>query len=225
MRNLSIIFIFMFCASSGFAQRVDISEAARSMNNGTYNSFLFELPDVVKKEAEDNWKDFMGDFKAKTKYDRKNKIWFSDDAQMPRLSDNTVDVYARIIEDSNPKRQTTVIVWFDLGGAYLSSETDKTKGAYAHEILLEYGMTTSKHHAEAIVKDQEKELDDLERDLKKLRSDNADYRKSIEKAKETILEMEKKIEINEQDQGKKEEEIGQQKEAVAGAKEYAKKFN
>lgn len=32
-----------------------------------------ELPDVDKKEAEDNWKDFMGDFKAKTKYDRKTR--------------------------------------------------------------------------------------------------------------------------------------------------------
>lgn len=225
MKNVFAILIFSLALNWSFAQKVDISEAARAMNSGTYNSFLFELPDVSKKEAEDDWKKFMGDFKAKTKYDRKSKLWFTDDAKMPRLSDNTVDVYARIIEDSHPNKRTSVIVWFDLGGAYVNSEMDSAKGIYAHEILAEYGMITSKHHAESIVKAEEKTLSKFEGDLKKLEKDNDDYYKAIEKAKETIAKMEKNIQINELDRKNKADEIEEQKGVVFEAKDNLKKFN
>ena len=225
VKKLTAIYFFVLIATTTFAQGIEISEAARSMNSGTYNSFLFELPDVTKKEAEADWKKFMSDFKAKTKYDRKTELWFADDAKMPRLSDNTIDVYASIIEDSNPKKGTTIIVWFDLGGAFVSSASSTEQGDYALDILSDYGMLTSKHHAEAIVKAEEKILSKLEGDLKKLRKDNDAYHKAIEKAKDTIAKMEKNIEINEQDQKTKEKEIDGQKKVVVGAKENVKQFN
>ena len=225
MKNSIAFLAFILFALPMFAQSIDIDEASRAMNNGTYNSFLFELPDVSEKEAEDDWKAFMKDFKAKTKYDRKSKLWLAEEAQMPRLSDNPVSVYARILEDSNPNKRTSVIVWFDLGESYASSELDEKKGAYAKEILIEYGITASKHHAEAIVKTEEKTLDKLEGDLKKLRNDNDDYHKAIEKAKDTIAKMEKNIEINEQDQKNKEKDIDNQKKVVVEAKDHARKFN
>lgn len=225
MKSILTLLIFMAYTMTSFAQHIDISEAARAKDNGTYNSFLFELPDVSIKETESDWKDFMRSFKAKTKYNRKAKIWTTENARIPRLSDVPVNIFAKVIEDSNPNKRTSVIVWFDLGDNYLNTETDSLKGAYAYEILTEYALTTSKHHAQEIVKEQEKMLKNLEGDLNKLEKDNKNYHKDIDKAKESISKNEKNIEINELDQKNKAKEIEAQKVAVASAKNKVSEFN
>lgn len=225
MKNLIVIVVLNFITFFAFGQAIEISEAARAKDNGTYNSYLFELPDVSKKQAESDWKDFMKNFKAKSKSSRKTKIWTSEKAKMPRLSDGTVNVYAKIIEDSNPNKRTSVIVWFDLGDSYVNTEMDSMKSAYAHEILTEYALLTSKHHAQDIVKQEENRLKDLEKDLNKLEKDNKEYHKDIDKAKESIAKNEKNIEVNELDQKNKTKEIEAQKAAVEAAKEEVKKFN
>lgn len=225
MKNLIAILILTLATNFTFAQNIEISEAARAKDNGTYNSYLFELPDVSKKQAEDDWKDFMKNYKGKTKYSRKAKLWNSTGSKMPRLSDGTVNVSAKIIEDNNPNKRTSVIVWFDLGDSYVNGEMDKAKSDYAHEILTEYALTTSKHHAQEIVKEEEKRLKDLEKDLNKLEKDNKDYHNDIDKAKEGIAKNEKNIEVNELDQKNKQKEIEAQKAALDTAKEEVKKFN
>lgn len=225
MKNVIAILFLALTTNFAFAQNIEISEAARAKDNGTYNSYLFELPDVSKKGAESDWKDFMKNFKGKTKYSRKTKLWNSTGAKMPRLSDGTVNVSAKIIEDNNPNKRTSVIVWFDLGDSYVNGEMDSIKSAYAHEILTEYALTTSKHHAQEIVKDEEKRLKNLEKDLSKLEKNNKDYHKDIDKAKESIAKNEKNIEINILDQQNKNKEIEAQKVAVETAKEEVKKFN
>lgn len=224
MKKLLTLSIFSMLISALFSQGLDISEAARTMQNGTYNSYLFELPDVGKNQAEEDWKKFMSQFKAKTKFNKKSGLWFSDNAKMPRLSDNTVDVYARIIEDSNPKKQTSVVVWFDLGGAYVNTATHRTEASYSHAILEEYAMQTSKHHAEAITKAEEEKLKDLEKEMKKLLKDNDNYHEQIDEAKALIETMEKNIEKNEEDKKAKASEIEAQKTAVAEAKANEGKF-
>lgn len=224
MKNWIVFLAFILSAPFLFAQQIEISEAPRAKDNGTYNSFLFELPDVGKDEAESDWKKFISDFKGKAKYDRKKKMYVAESATMPRLSSGAVGVFAKIIEDKNPDKRTTIIVWFESGGSFIDSETDSLAGAYAHEILTEYAMTTSKHHAQSVVVAEEKRLTELERDLKRLRKDNSDYHKDISKAKESIAKNEKNIEINELDQEKKRAEITAQKEAIKVAKENVTQF-
>ncbi len=225
MKKLTFLLYFCFLFTWAFAQNIEISEAPRSNNNGTNNSYLFVLDDVSKKEADAEWKKFIGDFKAKSNYDKKIKTWFSDDVLIPRLSNNTIDITAKIIEEGTVDKQTTVMVWFDLGGAYINSEADSANSQKAQALLTEYAMTTSKNHAEAVVKEEEEALEDLAKDLKKLQNDNANYRKEIEKAKATIAKNEKNIEVNELDQTNKEAAIEEQKENVVDAKEHSKKFN
>ena len=48
------------------------------------------------------------------------------------MSRNTVDVYA-LIEGRGPDAE--LVVWFDLGGAFLSSEMHPTRFPYADKIL------------------------------------------------------------------------------------------
>lgn len=180
---------------------------------------------MSKDAAVKDWEKFIGQFKGKTKYNRKTKLYFTDNAKIPQLSNTTVDVYARILEDKNPNKRTSVIVWFDMGDSYVNSESDSVKGQYTHDILTEYGMLTSKHHAIEVQNMEEKKLADLEKELKKLKNDNKDYRKEIEKAKESIAKNEKNIEINELDQTNKEKAIEMQKASLEEAKKNVRKFN
>lgn len=225
MKSLIVILVFFLTITFAFAQHIEISEAARAKDNGTFNSYLFELPDVSKKEAESDWKDFIKAFKSKAKYNRKSNIWTAENAKMPRLSETTLNVYTKIIEDSNPNKKTSVIVWFNVGDGYINAKADNVKSAYAHEILTEYALTTSKHHAQEIVKDEENQLKKMEKDLEKLKKDNTNYYKNIDKAKEDISKNEKNIEVNELDQRNKEKEIEAQRSSLGMAKENVKKFN
>lgn len=225
MKNLIAFLTFNLITFLAFAQTIEISEAARAKDNGTYNSYLFELPDVSDREAEDDWKNLMKDYDSKAKYTRREKIWTAENAKLPGLSDGTVTVYARIIEDSNPNKRTSVIVWFDLGDGYVNTESDTAKSDYAKQFLTEYAVTTSKHHAQAIVAEEEKQLQGLEKDLNKLERNNSGYHKDIDKAKESIAKNEKNIEVNELDQKNKAKEIAAQKTALVLAKANEKKFN
>lgn len=226
MKILITTIVFSLIFSWSFAQQIEISEAPRAKEGGTFNSYLFELPDVSKKEAIDNWQKFIGNFKGgKTKYNKRSKLYFSANAKMPRFSDSTVDVYAKIIEDNNPNKRTTVIIWFDLGDSYVSMDADSLKGKYAIEVLAEYAMLTSKYHAQEIVKEEEKRLAELKKDLQKLEKDNKNYYQEIEKAKESIAKNEKNVEVNELDQKNKTQELKEQIKAVENAKENVKQFN
>lgn len=207
-----------------FGQEFYIDESPRTHKGGTYYSFMFELPDVSKTEADEEWKKFINAYKGKSKYDKKNKTWFTDNAKMPKLSTTSVDVYAKIIEDSNPNRKTSVIVWFDLGGAYINAVSHPNEAVFAREILTEYAMTTSRHHADGIVKAQEKELAEMEDQLKTLVKDNAAYRKEIEKAHTLIAKRTKEIEINDLDQRDMEKAIQEQKEKLIESRKTVKRL-
>jgi len=168
MKNLIIIIVFVCTNSMSFGQSFEISEAPRTKNNGTYNSFFFELPDVDKDQVKKDWEKFMKSYKGKTKYNRKAKLFITEKAKIAQLSDVPVIVYTKILEDKNPDKQISLIVWFDLGDTYVDSKTDEIKGSYVHQILTEYAMSTSKTFAESIVKEEEKRLSKMEKDLKKL---------------------------------------------------------
>lgn len=226
MKNLTLIIVLFLTSHFVFAQQIELSEAPRAKENGTYNSFLFELPDVDQDEASNDWEKFMKNYKGKTKYNRKTKLYVTEEAKMSGLSRSPVTVYARILEDKNPNKRTSVIVWFDAGGdSYVNSEMDSGKGKYAKELLTEYGLLVSKHHAQSIVEAEERRLKDLEKDMDRLKRDNTDYHKEIDKSKENIAKNEKNVEVNELDQQNKATEIKVQKEMLELAKENVKKFN
>lgn len=224
MKKLLLLPLLLFFCAPFFGQSIDLSEAARTKQGGTYNSFLFELPDVSKGEAEADWKKYMGKFKANPKFDKKAGLWVVNDATMSGLSKNTVDVYARIIEDTNPQKQTSIVVWFDLGGAYVNSQTHPIETDYCRSIMTDYAKKTSQHHAESVTKAEGKQLKDLESALKKLQKDQTEYYKEIEKAKALITEMEEAIKQNEIDQKTRETDIEAQKQTVSDARMNEARF-
>ncbi|MFT4535480.1 MAG: hypothetical protein ACI9P5_002849 [Saprospiraceae bacterium] len=221
MKNLLIVFVFMISAFSINAQ-VEVSEGSKSMVEGTYNAYSVTLENVEEDEAEDMWKEFMKEFKAKVKKDKKAKIHFSDNVQMPTISANPVDVYASF--SGGKGMSTTVSVWFDTGSGYVNSIDMAAQSETANGLIAEYGTKVMRKHCEEMQKQEEKMLKDYIGEAKKLEDKNKDLREDIAKAKENILKWEKELDQNEDDIKKKSKDIEKQEEAVSEAKVTTRKY-
>jgi len=204
------------------ASEAKVMEGSKIMSQGANNALTIELLDTDEKTAEKVWKNFMKDYKAKPKRDRKTNEYLSDDAEIDNISSNTVDVYATFDETGST---TTATVWFDLGGAYLDSDTHAESFSAAEQLLREFVQEVNLVHAEDALKDQEKALKDLEKEMEKLEKEKDDYQKEIEEAKKLIAEMEKNIELNLEEQAKKQKEIETQENIVNSAKKNVKQYN
>lgn len=194
--------------------QVIVQEGIKQMSKGDQNCFYIDLPSDNTKLAMDVWKDFMKDYKSgKTKTDRKTKEIFTDNAVVKEMSDNTVDVYARI-------DGSTLTAWFDLGGAYLSSAQHPKRYPTVEKMLNSYYFKFSKEIAKADLERRESELKSLEKELKKLEDQQKDLHETIEKAKETIAKAEADIDANREMQGSKKTEIEIKAAEVNAAKKH-----
>lgn len=221
MKNLLIVTVLMISAFSMHAQ-VKVSEGSKSMVEGTYNAYSVTLVNVEQDEAEDMWKDFMKEFKAKVKKDKKAKIHFSNNVQMPTISSNPVDIYANF--SAGKDFSTTVSVWFDTGSGYVNSIDMAAQSETANGLIAEYGTKVMRKHSEEMQKKEEKMLKDFIGDAKKLEDKNKDLRNDIAKAKENILKWEKELDQNEDDIKKKAKDIEKQEEVVSEAKSTTRKY-
>lgn len=215
MKNWFLFLVLIAFAPLANAQmhayNAAIQEDAKMMSKGTQNAFSIELPNITEKVAEEVWKKFSKTYDAKSKRDRKTREYFAEDAKINEMGSNPIDIYTTF---SELEEGTMVNFWFDLGGAFLSSELHDAQVSAANTMLQSYAFAVGKKQAEDELKAEEKAQKELEKELEKLVKDNKEYHKKIEEAKELITKMENNIKTNEQDQEKKQTEIGAQKEVV-----------
>ncbi len=193
----------------------------KTMSEGIYEATVIQIPGLEKKDVGDLWTDFLKDFYGvRTKYNRKTKEYFSDDADISAIGlGNTVDIYASIEERGDG---TELSVWYDLGGAYMSAREHSDRHLEAEKILLRFGLEAAKEQVRMEIKDQEKALGGLEGDLKKLENDKERLEREIEKAQEAIARAEKGLEENAQQQENKNAEIKAQEELIDATKRKLK---
>ena len=207
-------FLLILIAGQISAQAI-VQEGIKKMSAGDKNCFYVELPTTDEKLAAKVWTDFMKDYKAKTKRNKKTKEYFSDNASISGMSDNTVDVFARFSGNE-------LTVWFDLGGAYLSSYQHAGQYPAVEKMLNAYELELSKELAKAGADAKAKELKKLEKELKKLEKENKRYEDTIKKAEKTIQKAEKGKEENLKLQEKKREAIKAKEAETQDAKNELK---
>ena len=207
---------------------VAIREETRPMSKGSYNALVMDLPGTNVKQVEKAWKDYIGTYKGKTSYDKKSSETFTDDAIIKDMSDNTVDIHAKVSETTNG---TQLHVWFNLGVTFLSSKDFPKQYPAGEKIVQQFATTVSTDLLESELKEQEKLLKNLEDDLKKLEKDKASEEKeiksqqeAIKKAQEAISKAQTNIETNQKSQGEKKAEIEAQRKAVEKVKDDLKKI-
>ena len=197
------------------------STERKTMSEGVYEAIVIQIPDLEPKIVSDLWTEFTKDFyDVRTKYNRKTKEYFSDDAEIAAIGKgNTVDIYTNVESKGNGSE---VSVWFDLGGAYLSAREHSDRHLEAEKMMLRFGLEAAKEKVRLDIKAQEKDLDNLMGDLKKLENDKERLQREIEKAQEAIARAEKGLEENADEQENKNAEIKAQEELIEATKRKLK---
>lgn len=216
-----LVYTTMLLLFVSTALSAQTSTERKTMSEGVYEAIVIQIPDLNKKTVGDLWADFTKDFyDVRSKYNRKTKEYFSDDAEIAAIGKgNTVDIYTSI-EDKGSGSELSV--WFDLGGAYMSASEHSDRHLEAEKMLLRFGLEAAKEKIRLDVKDQEKALDRLMGDLKKLGNDKERLEREIEKAQEAIARAEEGLEENAQSQEDKNAEIKAQEELIEATRQKLK---
>ncbi len=190
-----ITMIFSFVVA--FSQ---ISEGSRSMSQGSNNSFSLDIPEADEKVAKKVWKNYVKKETkgGKNKYTKKTEEYFADDVELLSIGGaNTVDIYAKFQQVGE---NVSATVWYDLGGAYLSSDMHPDKSQEGQKFLMYYAIAVAVEMTKIELEEEEKKKKNMEKDLASLIKKKEGYLKDIENAKQLIREREAMIEQNIKDQ-------------------------
>lgn len=221
MRKLLLLFAFTFSFTQIQAQiGYNIEEETRSMSEGVENGIIVSMEMTDVKLAEKLWVDYLKDFGAKPKKVKGTDELLADDADIPGVgAGNTVDVYA-IIDDAGG--EVEVIVWFNLGGAYLDSGLHPSRYEDAKRFLERYVLSVSKEVVKEELKMEESLMKDLEKELEQLEKQKQKYQDDIARAEETIRAAETGIKENEETQAARQADINSQGKVIEAVKKRLK---
>lgn len=198
MKNLILsAFLLLFAWTAAQAQvEATVREENRSMSKGSFNCLILDLPGVSEKSADKGWKEVTKKLKGKSSKDKKSGELILDDAEIEGMSENSIDIYAKIVPTSNG---VEFVAWFNLGVTYLSSAEYPDRYPAGEKLLMDLAKEVSLDMLEEELKTEEKNLNTMEKDLESLANDKEKREKDIEDYQKTIAEMEANIQQAEQD--------------------------
>jgi len=205
-----------FSATIAKAQtQFNTNEVRQFMSKGEQNGIEITLNGTTPKDAAEAVEKWGKKMKAKVVRDKKNPEIFIDNAQIPTVSANVVDIYAIITPVDNGSKLT---IFTDLGGAFISSAAYGTQYTAMDAALKKLAKDQAIVVAEDQLKAEEKILKTLNGDLKDLHGKKDDYQKDIDKAKSTIQQREADIQKNAADQTAKQQQITLQQQIIETVK-------
>ena len=193
MKLLYTLLIAVFAITFSQAQ---IIEEVRSMSQGSNNSLSIDIPEADLKLTKKLWGKYLkANAKGgKTKSEKKTGVSFTDNAEVVAIGGaNTVDIYARFTAVG---ANTNVTVWYDLGGAYLSSDMHGDKYTEGEKFLMRFALAVVIETTKLELKEEEKKAKGLAKDLANLEKKKAAYHKEIEVAENKIRQAKGNIETN-----------------------------
>lgn len=209
MKNF--ILILMLSSQFLFAQ-ITVSEVSETFSQGTQKGLSIEIPEVTAEFMLDEWKDFIGKYDGKTKIEKKLGESFTDNAVIKEINaNNTIDIYAKVIGKDKSQK---LVVFFNLGGAYMNSSTHATQYKAAENLVIQFSRKALKSDMKNRLEAAEKLLKEYNKDKKELEQDQSKSLSNIEKYKAEIKKEEENIELNKKKQGEKDTQIGSQNKVV-----------
>ncbi|PSR09802.1 MAG: hypothetical protein DA408_21025 [Bacteroidetes bacterium] len=135
--------------------QAQVNSERKTMSEGVYEAQVIQIPNLDAKAVGNLWEDFMKDnYNARTKYNRKTKEYFTDDASIAGIGmGNTIDIYTTVEDKSGGSELS---MWINLGGAYLSRREQGDRYLEAEKMLISFGLETAKETVRLDVKAQEK---------------------------------------------------------------------
>ena len=217
---ITILGISLLVSAGVFAQTYP--EAQKLMSQGPKNSFTIDLKVGDVKTITGLWEDYQKKSKArKPKYDKKSKEYFADNAEIKSISSNTIDIYSTI--EPKDGKGAVLTIWFDLGGAFLSSTQHPNRMAGAYEWMAGFENMVTQEFAAQILAAEEDALKALEKDLKGLEKEKADQEDKIKDLEKEIEQIRGEVSETTKAMAEKQGQIDAQQKAVEAAKAKLKK--
>ncbi len=214
MKFKLLTFVFALLATPFFVQ-AQINEQSRSMSFGTHNALVLELPRNSDKLVGKVWEDYMKSFyDTKSKYNRKTNEWVAMDADIVALGKGEdVDLFTTI-EQRGKNVELVLWVYLKKEDTYVSSDRHPDRTIEAEKILMRFGLEVARESIKMELKEEEKRLNQMGNDLKKLKNANDRYRKDIEKAQLAIRKAEENITKNQGEQEDMLKQMDVQREVI-----------
>ncbi len=191
------------------------NEVRQFMSKGEQNGIEIALNGTSAKDATKALSKWAKSMKAKIVKEKNSPEVLIDNAVIPTVSSNTVDLYAVITPIDKGSKLT---VYTDLGGAFISSAAYGTQYSAMEAVMKDFAKNQALTAAGDQVKAEQKTLKTLNGDLKKLISKKKDYLKGIDKAKAQIQKYEDNIKKNDADQAAKQQQISLQQQIIETVK-------
>ncbi len=156
--------ILLMLGQTVMAQKLTLKEEVRANSKGTFPALVMEFPTTTADKVKDAWESFIKEYKGKTNYSKKEKEFLTNDATIKEMSENTVDIYARV--DDKADKGSSITVWFNLGITYLSQKEFPKQFEVASKMMDKFSQRVSSDLLEQLLKEEEKVLKNLESDLK-----------------------------------------------------------
>ena len=208
----SIVWVVVFLMSlSASMKGQEAKERKLSMSLGPQNAWYIEMESADAKMAEKIFYDYIKSY-GKMKYNKKAREHYLMSSAINSINGSSpLDIYAKF---DDTKTMATAYIWMDMGGAFISSSEHPKQAQALSQWMYEYFLEVKKNIILNEIKEEEKKLSSLERDLKRLIDKNESLHKEIERARQKIEEAESDIEKNLVDQDNKNKEIESQKDLL-----------
>lgn len=189
----------------------EAKERKLSMSLGPQNAWYIEVEGADDNMAEKVFYEYIKSH-GKMKYNKKAREHYLMSTAISSINGSSpLDIYAKF---DDTKTMATAYVWVDMGGAFISSVEHTQQAKALKQWIYEYYLEVRKNVILKELKEEEKKLAALERDMKRLVDKNESLHKEIDRAKQKITEAEADIEKNLEDQKAKSNDIERQKEVL-----------
>ena len=191
MKTILTSFVIFLLVNLSSAQVV---ERQSNISLGLQPSLSLSFPDIKSRDLHKLWGDYFKNY-GKFKYNRKAKEYHVSGARISTIkSGDPIDIYVKYEDFADGSR---IDITFDLATGFLTSRDYPQEYKSAEYFMNDFMLFVDKYKLEQLLKEEEKNLDQLTRDLRKavssrdkLLRDIADYEDRIAKAERDIKDNE-----------------------------------
>ncbi|HHH54102.1 MAG TPA: hypothetical protein ENK91_10615 [Bacteroidetes bacterium] len=208
MKTIYSFLIILFLSKFISAQVV---EKQMNISLGLQPCLTTTVEGIDNKEVAKLWKKFFKEY-GKVKKNSKAREYYSTAVRVNRIkSGDPIDVYAKFDEFG---ADTKISLCFDLGTAFLSKDEFPEEYYGGEEFVNEFKVYVQKYIVGNKLKEEEKKLDKLDKELKNTVKSNKKLHDKIAMYKDKIKKAESEIELNLQKQDQLKKQMEEQSDKV-----------
>ena len=218
-RILTLLSIFFFINTL----QAQIVEAEKVMTTGSNNALILEIPNSDSKIVEKVWKSYAKSFNSKVKKIKKSEDQLTISPNISGFSSSGLqNIYVRFEESGD---NVVFYSWFELEDQFLDSYSNPNEFDEAQKVLLNFCLEVAKEYTIMELDEEEKNLKKMNIDLKKLGKEKENYEKAIVDYEQKILDAKANIENNILEQSRMNETIEAQHDAIEIVKKKLANLN